>query len=107
MEPLELINLTSLMKATRGRPEIVIGLIDGPVAVDHPDLTVDHIRQVPGKLQGTCCTGPCTGRGGAPVSIEAFGVTQRCHSTWLWGHYPSITQYANGTIDSGCGFCYF
>lgn len=42
------------MKATRGRPEVIIGLIDGPVAIDHPDLTVDHIRKVPGKLQGAC-----------------------------------------------------
>ncbi len=54
MEPLELVNLTSLMEVTRGRPEMVIGLIDGPVTVDHPGLTVDRIGQVPGKRQGVC-----------------------------------------------------
>ena len=54
MEPLELVNLTSVMEVTRGRPEVVIGLIDGPVAVDHPGLAADCIRQVPGKLEGAC-----------------------------------------------------
>lgn len=54
MEPLELINLTNLMEATPGKPEIVIGLIDGPVAIDHPDLPTDRIRKVPGKLPSVC-----------------------------------------------------
>ncbi len=42
------------MERTRGRPEIVIGLIDGPVVRDHPDLAVDHIREMPGKFSSTC-----------------------------------------------------
>lgn len=32
------------MERTRGRPEIRIGLIDGPVAVNHPDLVTENIR---------------------------------------------------------------
>lgn len=54
MNPLDLIRLSALMERTRGRPAIVIGLIDGPVVRDHPDLAVDHIREMPGKFSGTC-----------------------------------------------------
>jgi subtilisin family serine protease len=32
----------------------VIGLIDGPVAKDHPDLTAAVVREVPGKTRGLC-----------------------------------------------------
>ncbi len=54
MNPLDLINLKPLMEFTSGRPEVVIGLIDGPVAIDHPDLASEHIREIPGTLSGTC-----------------------------------------------------
>src|SRR5918996_3853394 len=53
MYPLDVVKLTTLMQITRGRPEIVIGLLDGPVAVDHPDLTAEHIRELPGRQRGT------------------------------------------------------
>jgi subtilisin family serine protease len=42
------------MARTSGRPEIPIGLIDGPVALDHPDLAAENIREVPSKLPATC-----------------------------------------------------
>jgi subtilisin family serine protease len=42
------------MACTSGRPEIPIGLIDGPVALDHPDLAAENIREVPGKLSAAC-----------------------------------------------------
>jgi subtilisin family serine protease len=42
------------MARTSGRPEISIGLIDGPVALDHPDLAAENIGEVPGKLQAAC-----------------------------------------------------
>jgi subtilisin family serine protease len=54
MTPLELVKLAPLMDRTVGRPEIVVGLIDGPVAITHPDLAGARIREVPGKLAGTC-----------------------------------------------------
>jgi subtilisin family serine protease len=52
--PLDTVQLTSLMDRTAGRPEIAIGLIDGPVFLSHPELTVGRIQEVPGKLRGTC-----------------------------------------------------
>jgi subtilisin family serine protease len=51
---LDLVNLTSLMELTSGRPEIVIGLVDGPVVIGHPDLTGENVREIPGRIGGTC-----------------------------------------------------
>ena len=54
MGPLDLVKLTALMERGRGRPETRVGLIDGPVAIDHPDLASENIREVPGHLRGRC-----------------------------------------------------
>jgi subtilisin family serine protease len=53
-EPVDLVRLIPLMKRSRGAPEVMIGLIDGPVAMTHRDLAEAHIREVPGQLAGTC-----------------------------------------------------
>ena len=50
----DLVGLSPLMARTSGRPEISIGLIDGPVALDHADLAAENIREVPGKLPAAC-----------------------------------------------------
>jgi subtilisin family serine protease len=44
------------MERSQGHPGVTIALIDGPVAVDHPDLADAIIREIPGKLEGTCST---------------------------------------------------
>lgn len=54
MNALELVRLTDLMKRGQGRPEVTIALIDGPVARDLPELARATIREIPGKLKGTC-----------------------------------------------------
>lgn len=54
MNPLDLVKLTSLMELTSGKPEIGVGLIDGPVAVNHPDFSGTPIRKIPGRLDGQC-----------------------------------------------------
>ena len=54
MSPLDLVRLSDLMKRSQGRPEIMVALIDGPVAVDHPDLAGATIREIPGNVKGTC-----------------------------------------------------
>jgi subtilisin family serine protease len=54
MGPLDLVQLTALMDRTSGRAEVSVGLIDGPVLLTHPELASEHIREVPGKLRGTC-----------------------------------------------------
>jgi len=54
MGPLDLIKLTPLMAITSGRPEIRLGLVDGPVAMNHPDLSSEHIREIAGNSGGAC-----------------------------------------------------
>jgi subtilisin family serine protease len=59
---LDLVRLTPLMEWTRGTSEIKVGLIDGPVAIDHPDLATENIREVPGEVAGACAlsnSAPC------------------------------------------------
>jgi subtilisin family serine protease len=51
---LDLVKLTSLMERTSGSPEVKIGLIDGPVLTQHPDLTGEHLREIPGNNSATC-----------------------------------------------------
>ena len=55
VDPLALVKLTALMARTTGRAEVTIGVIDGPVRMQHPDLTADHLRDVSGS-QGAACT---------------------------------------------------
>lgn len=58
-DTLEVANLTPLMERTRGRPDVAVGLIDGPVFVDHPDLAEARIENLPGPIEGACV--PATG----------------------------------------------
>ena len=54
MVPLDLVRLTPLIDRTSGRPDVTIGLIDGPVAMHHPELASQHIREIPGNGSGAC-----------------------------------------------------
>ena len=53
MSPLDLVRLPALMKGSQGSPEIMIALVDGPVALNHSDLSAASIRELPGK-RGAC-----------------------------------------------------
>jgi subtilisin family serine protease len=52
--PLGLVKLRPLIEISRGRAEIVIGLIDGPVATNHDDLANANISEVAGKTGSAC-----------------------------------------------------
>jgi subtilisin family serine protease len=54
MDPLNLAKLTALMERTNGSPEVKIGLIDGPVFTQNPDLEGQHFHQIPGNNGGAC-----------------------------------------------------
>lgn len=54
MNCLDFVRLTPLMEITSGRPDIVIGLIDGPVVREHSDISTSHIREIAGKLNSAC-----------------------------------------------------
>ncbi|MEG4235876.1 S8 family serine peptidase [Microcoleus sp. Pol11C3] len=51
---LDLVKLIALMELTSGNAEIIVGLIDGPVAVEHRQLAGENIRSLPGIKSGNC-----------------------------------------------------
>ncbi len=53
MDYLDLIKLKKLMELTTGIRKIKVGLIDGPVVVDHPDFDNTNIKVIDGS-QGAC-----------------------------------------------------
>jgi subtilisin family serine protease len=54
MDPLDLVKLTALMERSSGTPDVKLGLIDGPVVTEHPDLTGEHLHEIPGNNRATC-----------------------------------------------------
>ena len=54
MTPLDLVILSPLIDRTSGRSDVKIGLIDGPVAMNHPELASEHVREIPGNRSGAC-----------------------------------------------------
>ena len=48
----EVVGLAALMERTSGSPEVRIGLIDGPVVADHPDLASENLRDL--RAGGVC-----------------------------------------------------
>lgn len=53
--PVGLTKLDELMKLGEGSTEVAIGLLDGPVATDHPDLAGTSIRRI-SKAMGSKCS---------------------------------------------------
>lgn len=53
MDALELVRLPRLMALSRGTANLVIGMIDGPVAANHPDLVPSNICASAG-VSGVC-----------------------------------------------------
>lgn len=54
MSSVDVVRLPELMKLGEGNPEVSVALIDGPVTLDHPDLAETYVRQIGGKVQGSC-----------------------------------------------------
>lgn len=51
----DLVYLNDLLTATQGHPDIVIGMIDGPVATSHPALQEADMQHLPtAQTQGVC-----------------------------------------------------
>jgi len=51
---LELVHLSQLMALTSGASEIVVGMIDGPVVVDHPLLAKENVRVLSDETAQAC-----------------------------------------------------
>jgi subtilisin family serine protease len=54
MNPLQLVRLTPLMSRSQGHRDIAVALIDGPVALDHPDLAQSRMKQIRAGGSGSC-----------------------------------------------------
>lgn len=54
MDPLQLVRLAPLMARGQGRREVAVALIDGPVALDHPDLNQSNILEISTDVHGSC-----------------------------------------------------
>lgn len=54
LDLLKLVGLTGLMQRTIGIPQIVVGLIDGPVAMNLPHFAGRAVRELPGERGGFC-----------------------------------------------------
>lgn len=54
MNRLDLVRLAPLMERSRGSPELKIGLIDGPVAIEHLDLESENLREISANSKAVC-----------------------------------------------------
>jgi subtilisin family serine protease len=54
VSPLELVKLTELMERTSGNPAVKVGVIDGPIMTQHPDLGVEHLYEISGSTGAMC-----------------------------------------------------
>src|SRR5262245_55455941 len=54
VEPLALVKLTALMERTSGRGGVKIGVIDGPVLLQHPQLTSESLHEISGSGRAAC-----------------------------------------------------
>src|SRR5438270_314158 len=54
MIALDLVRLFPLMERTVGRANLTVGLIDGPVAADHPDLGTARIGGCHDREEAAC-----------------------------------------------------
>ena len=68
VDPLTLVKLDALMERTSGRPEVKIGVIDGPVLTRHPDLIGARLREIRAEAEAA-------GVAGVPTLLTADGRT--------------------------------
>ena len=117
MRALEMVKLADLMKLTSGSPAVAVGLIDGPVAKNHPDLATHQLRDVGANpacspsnstacIHGTCVAGILF----AKRSSSSPGICPDCtllvrpvfaESTSSQGDLPSATpdELASALVD--------
>lgn len=79
--------LASLMARTSGRPDVVVGLIDGPIAYDHPGLTGSRVHPL-----------------SEPASEVASNRMARRHGTFVAGMLFGVRGGAAPAICPGCTF---
>lgn len=86
-DALGLVKLAPLMELTTGAQKISIGLIDGPVLIDHPDLATENIREIGREIGGSCAR---------PTSAACM------HGTFVAGILCAKRSSAAPAICPGC-----
>jgi subtilisin family serine protease len=87
MDPLQQVMLAPLMAVTGGSAEVVIGLIDGPVATDHPGLVSARLREL----------------ASAPNQACSLASSAACrHGTSVAGMLCASRQFLPSAICPGC-----
>jgi len=89
MSPIDFVGLRSLMQKTEGSPGVTVAVIDGPVALDHPDLPRERIREVVGRSPAAC--------------MEA-GSVACVHGTFVLGILAAKRGSMAPAICPGCTF---
>ena len=92
VSPWSVVGLTGLMERTAGSPEVVVGLIDGPVARDHPDLASAGIREL--SAGASTEAGGTRDRGAAGLA--------RMHGTYVAGILSAKRGGIAPAICPGC-----
>ena len=95
---LDLVHLKELMERTRGSADVKIGLIDGPVAVNHPDLPSSNIREIPGNLPGSCAR---TGGSAWTQGMLVAGILQAKRNSGAPGIAPDCTLLVRPIFGDG------
>jgi subtilisin family serine protease len=81
-----MVSLSQLMARTEGRAEITIGLIDGPVAAEHPGLANSRLRAV----------------GDRPVTCRNSGGSACLHGTFIAGMLVAGPAASTPGLCPGC-----
>jgi subtilisin family serine protease len=111
---LDLVGLSALMRLSTGRPEVVIGLIDGPVAVAHADLAGSKIRELSGQasvacakadsvacLHGTFMAGILLAKRGSPAPAICPGCTLLAYP--IFADVPDNQEMPSATPEALAG----
>jgi subtilisin family serine protease len=111
---LDLVGLSALMRLSTGRPEVVIGLIDGPVAVAHADLAGSKIRELSGQasvacakadsvacLHGTFMAGILLAKRGSPARAICPGCTLLAYP--IFADVPDNQEMPSATPEALAG----
>ena len=75
------------MLRSQGRRELAVALIDGPVFLQHPDLSQSSIKEVPAEVRGSCSR------------LESMACT---HGTFVAGILVARRESSAPAICPGC-----
>jgi subtilisin family serine protease len=85
VDVVDVVKLARLMQLTSGTPDVVVGLIDGPVALDHPDLSEATVRAL-----------------GAPATCSLAHSAACAHGTFVAGILSARRGSAAPALCPGC-----